>query len=139
MVHHGRGARRWEKLERISREPGALDILRVCWQDKGFNCGRCEKCVRTMVLLRILKLSSPNFPPLTDLDNLTAMVPQDRSEAAFVREAHELALARGDTQAARALAHSLRRWEVRQVLRKLRRGFLGGAFTRERRNQVPAS
>ena len=139
MVHHGRGARRWEKLERIAREPGALDILRVCWQDKGFNCGACEKCVRTMVLLRILRLSAPTFPPLTDLDALAAMTPHDRSEAVFVQEAHELALRHGDTPLARALATSLRKWETRRVLRMLNQGFLGGALNRERRQRPPVA
>lgn len=126
MVHHGRGAMRWQKLERIAREPGALEILRVCWQDKGFNCGRCEKCLRTMVLLRILQLESPNFPPLGDLRVIARLVPQDRSEAAFVREALALAKGRNAHEVAAALATSLRRWEARRTIRMIDEGFLHG-------------
>ena len=130
MVHHGRGAMRWQKLDRIAREPGVLDILRVCWQDKGFNCGRCEKCLRTMVLLRILGLRSQNFPPLDDLRALARLVPSDRSEARFVTEALALATERGDHRAAKALASSLRRYELRQVVRKINAGFLRGRLAR---------
>jgi hypothetical protein len=45
---------RLEKIRLLSRWPGALNFLRVCW-DTGaipeghLNCGRCAKCVRTML------------------------------------------------------------------------------------------
>lgn len=126
IVHHGRGAMRWQKLERIAQEPGALDLLRVCWQDKGFNCGQCEKCLRTMILLRLLGLTSPNFPPLDDLGRIARLTPDGPSDAVFVAEALALAHARGDRPAARALAASERRWRIRQVLRDVDQGFLGG-------------
>lgn len=126
IIHHARGVMRWQKLDRIAREPGALDLLRVCWQDQGFNCGRCEKCLRTMVLLRLLGLSSPNFPPLTHLASIARLVPENRSDAVFVSEALDLAVSRGDHEAARALAASLRRWRLRQFLRHADEGWLGG-------------
>lgn len=138
IVHHGRGAMRWQKLERIAREPGALDILRVCWQDQGFNCGTCEKCLRTMVLLRILKLHSPNFPELDDLRPIARLAPSDSSEATFVRDALALARARGDHQAAAALLRSLRRWELRRFLHKLDEGFFWSMISHRRTRRSPA-
>lgn len=44
---------RLEKIRRIAREPLVQRNLRVCWQNVGdrLNCGRCEKCVRTMLSL----------------------------------------------------------------------------------------
>ena len=45
---------RIEKIRLLTKWPGALDSLRVCW-DTGaipighLNCGRCAKCVRTML------------------------------------------------------------------------------------------
>lgn len=125
IVHHGRNAKRWQKLERIAREPGILDVLRVCWQDDGYNCGRCEKCLRTMVLLRLLGLESPAFPPLTSLQSLARMRPSDRSEACYVEEARALAVARNDAPAARALAASLRRWQLRRFAGEVKRMLQG--------------
>jgi hypothetical protein len=57
MVHHGAHANRVRKLETISLSIESYDRLRVCWiQDIGLkNCGQCEKCVRTMVALDLLK------------------------------------------------------------------------------------
>ena len=42
---------RLEKLAVLAGEPLVQRHLRVCWADKGdrLNCGRCEKCVRTML------------------------------------------------------------------------------------------
>lgn len=45
---------RLEKIALLSKWPGALDALRVCWEtdsipENHLNCGRCAKCVRTML------------------------------------------------------------------------------------------
>ncbi len=42
-----------ERLRRIAGNPLVLENLRVCWENRSptGNCGRCEKCVRTMVAL----------------------------------------------------------------------------------------
>lgn len=44
---------RLEKIRRIATEPLVQRNLRVCWQNVAdrLNCGRCEKCVRTMLSL----------------------------------------------------------------------------------------
>ncbi len=67
IVHDG-GERRIDKLRDLIVYPDILANLRVCWQSFARpNCGRCEKCVRTMLGLRALGVEScPAFPtPLT--------------------------------------------------------------------------
>jgi len=71
--HDGTEARRVDKIAwQIAKSPLALSYLRVCYMNaKGaYNCGRCEKCVRTMTsLLAAGKLAEaktfPNriYPP----------------------------------------------------------------------------
>jgi hypothetical protein len=53
FVYDGGEADRLEKVRFIARSPVALRFLRVCWEnrDGAYNCGRCEKCLRTMVEL----------------------------------------------------------------------------------------
>lgn len=114
VLHIGRGQKRWEKIAAIASAPGAIDLLRVCWQDKGYNCGRCEKCIRTMVLLRLLQLESPSFPPLNDME-LVGRRPDDPGEAAYVREALDLAIDRGDAEMIHWLTLSLRRYRIRTL------------------------
>lgn len=67
VVHDGVYSDRVGKLRVVAREPEALKRLRVCWQNTGsYNCGECEKCVRTMVALKgIGALDSAPFPTKT--------------------------------------------------------------------------
>lgn len=53
IVHDGLEATRVEKARLISSSPVALQHLRVCFINSGgaYNCGRCEKCIRTMLNL----------------------------------------------------------------------------------------
>ncbi len=52
IEHHGAHLTRAEKTEQVAPCQDALDVLRVCWRDVDrYNCGRCEKCLRTMVAL----------------------------------------------------------------------------------------
>jgi hypothetical protein len=54
LVHDGCEATRVEKVGFIASHEVALGSLRVCWEnrDGAYNCGRCEKCLRTMISLR---------------------------------------------------------------------------------------
>lgn len=54
ITHDGCEADRLEKVQAaICNWQLALDTLRVCWKhlDGKYNCGRCEKCIRTMLCL----------------------------------------------------------------------------------------
>ena len=55
FVHDGCEANRVEKVGRLSDCDIALENLRVCWKnhDASYNCGRCEKCLRTMINLKV--------------------------------------------------------------------------------------
>jgi hypothetical protein len=54
LVHDG-GETRMEKLRVLIQHPEALARLRVCWENLGdYNCGLCEKCIRTVLGLRAL-------------------------------------------------------------------------------------
>ncbi len=58
---------RTQKLARIADDPTARSALRVCWQGPtaALNCGRCEKCLRTMVALEAhgKREAFTSFPP----------------------------------------------------------------------------
>jgi len=56
VEHDGIEASRLDKLRLIVDESVALENLRVCWKNEQgmLNCGVCEKCIRTMIALRVL-------------------------------------------------------------------------------------
>lgn len=56
VEHFGSQYNRFEKLCQIAPQPIVQEHLRVCWehQNSHKNCGRCEKCLRTMVALETI-------------------------------------------------------------------------------------
>lgn len=65
FVHDGLEANRIQKLALIAGNQAALSALRVCWEsEREYNCGHCEKCLRTMTaLLALGKLDAcPTLP-----------------------------------------------------------------------------
>ncbi len=59
FIHDGCEADRFTKLSQLAAQPMLLKKLRVCASDfEGpvYNCGRCQKCLRTMLGLHILGL-----------------------------------------------------------------------------------
>ena len=61
ILHDGGGLPRDEKVREIAGWPAALEHLRVCWESpqRDRNCGRCFKCIRTILAFRVFGLSLP--------------------------------------------------------------------------------
>jgi hypothetical protein len=75
--HDAAECSRIQKVAYIADHPSALEHLRVCWfnKDNSYNCGRCEKCIRTMVNLLLAdsldKASTfPHTIQLADIRNI---------------------------------------------------------------------
>jgi hypothetical protein len=92
-------ARRVEKVAAIASHPVVHDALRVCWENRGnaYNCGVCEKCLRTMAALEIfggLDRCSTFAVPL-DYGRLARAVAPHASLDMFIRENLEAARLHG--------------------------------------------
>lgn len=99
IVHDGAAFGRIEKLRHLSRWPGAMRNLRVCWQGAQLdrNCCACEKCLRTMLMLDVCGQShSDAFPrPIKDevVANLVIKSQSGLDEFGYlIEEAHRLGL-----------------------------------------------
>lgn len=80
IEHDGAYLSRTAKVERIAAHQEALDVLRVCWrQVDRYNCGECEKCLRTMVALEAVGALErcSTFPERLDLDAVAKMQLED--------------------------------------------------------------
>ncbi len=55
VVYHGATTPRVEKVQRIAKWEETYERLMVCWETHGGlnNCGKCEKCICTMISLDI--------------------------------------------------------------------------------------
>lgn len=75
IQHIGAEISRTQRLWQIAEEPIVQRYLRVCWQrrrDKE-NCGQCEKCVRTMLVLETCG-QLENYPTLGKRNELATLI-----------------------------------------------------------------
>ena len=77
IVHDAGGYSRPQKITAIARWPAAMRHLRVCWAgpQKFSNCGRCEKCVRTILMFRACGLGVPECFPADVTDRQISSLP----------------------------------------------------------------
>ena len=65
----------YEKIAGIADWPIAQETLKVCWQNKTeeLNCGTCEKCLRTQMLIVGTGACIEKFTSFPDIDLVDAM------------------------------------------------------------------
>ena len=101
-----------------------LDDLRVCNRYSDYNCGACEKCLRTMVALALFDGRCSALPafraPMLDHVRLREF------EYSFWSDNLQAAHAVGRADIARAIARLLDRHDRKECLRTADRLFLGG-------------
>ncbi len=93
IVHYGADSIRVDKLRLVLSHEIVLKTLRVCWQEKAeaddyMNCGKCEKCIRTMVDLRAAGAPPPypSFAEQLDLTRVRNLVLPRYGERVFFEE-----------------------------------------------------
>lgn len=118
IVHDGCEVTRVEKTARVAADAFALEHLRVCLHNGAGpgNCGRCKKCIRTMVALEVLGVlpHAKSFPARLP-DGFDRLLPLgEESDRAFVEELVSFTEQRDpDNPLASAL-----RWRLRQTRRR---------------------
>lgn len=127
IVHEGAEARRLDKIVLIARDGQALANLRVCFDDMNRNCGRCAKCLRTMIPLRLMGVSSAPFPPLPPLGRIRKMSIANDIELIFLKENIDSGAGTMDPALLRALQVCMKRFQRRRLLTDVDEVFLGGA------------
>jgi hypothetical protein len=91
FVHDGAEASRINKIDwQIAQSELALKYLRVCYKntDGAYNCGKCEKCLRTMVGLYAAGVldRAETFPSRIDPRLLSDVTIEGYADAVFHRE-----------------------------------------------------
>jgi hypothetical protein len=91
FVHDGTEATRINKvLWQIARSPLALEHLRVCYLNEieAYNCGKCDKCLRTMINLYVAGVldKSATFPHHIDPGLVAAVPASDTADNIYSNE-----------------------------------------------------
>jgi len=98
--------------------------------DSGYNCNKCEKCVRTRMALRALGLRCDTFTPLEDLADLRDYRIESPSELTFVLDTMRMAQQRGDTPLATRLNAIARAYRLRRTAVRIDELLFGGQLKR---------
>jgi hypothetical protein len=130
IIHDGAEARRVDKVKKIAQSNAALANLRVCFNDMNVNCGKCAKCLRTMLPLNLLDASAAPFPSLPPIREIRKLHIANDIEAIFFKENVELALEATDKKLMDALCACLRRHEYKKLFKAADRVLLGGVVKR---------
>jgi len=131
VIHDGAWATRVEKTLALASWPATYDHLYVCFgRGKGSgleNCSRCEKCIRTMIALKLAGTLDQytTFPEPLERRHIRGWhMPYFKVTECFARELYNLAKRQGDIEVAHDLRLMLLNHQVRfsrlgQLLRRL--------------------
>lgn len=112
LIHDGANATRVEKVAAIAGDRLVQQTLRVCNKAGAYNCGRCEKCLRTMINLRLAG-ALDNFATFgrgLRLNEVRLIHVRDENKASYLSENLTALRAKGvDDDLALALADALNR------------------------------
>jgi hypothetical protein len=124
FVHDGAHLTRVEKTALLAESSVALRHLRVCTRNPGgeYNCGRCEKCVRTMIGLELagaLKLCK-TFPEIPIAELLALLWVTSANSASFARENLAVARQKHRADVVDALSYALWAFDAREASSRIR-------------------
>jgi len=123
FINDGYEASRVEKVSLISEHDIVLQNLRICHRkpDNALNCGRCEKCIRTMINLEVsdaLNCCSV-FESELDIKRVLKINAIGESKRSFIkRNLNALEKIKGDEDLIVALRSILKRPRWLQITRK---------------------
>jgi hypothetical protein len=126
-------AARTRKLAYIAESKIGLDQLRVCNVRSDYNCGTCEKCLRTMVTMEILGAVSAALPPFHPR-MIRAIKLWNRPQHGFWQSILDLARQRGRKDIAGEVQRLLGDYSRREWLRNFDARYLGGSLLRVKRS-----
>jgi hypothetical protein len=90
FIHDGCEATRIQKAALIAQSDVALKSLRVCFEsaNNAYNCGYCEKCIRTMINLHIVGAldQCTTFNTRLDPKRISRLLIANRGVRVFVEE-----------------------------------------------------
>lgn len=137
VIHHG-NAFRTEKTEKIVEFGYGVDDLRVCNVHSEYNCGKCEKCLRTMICLEMLNTSVTSLPALPHLDVIAGLRLDREGQYFMWRDIYRFASKTENSEFKAAVGKMLKRYEKREHLKEGDRLFFNQLILRLKRNIAKA-
>jgi len=110
-----------------------LDALRVCNVRSLYNCGECEKCLRTRFVMTLLGVESQSLKAIRDPKLLRQLKLHSANAYRFWMDNLLFAGRMGRHDFVREIGRITRSWRVREALRQLDDDLTGGRVFRLKR------
>lgn len=132
-VQHDGLVARSLKIRRLVEAGVDLSDLRVCNRFTDYNCGSCEKCLRTMVALELLDARVDAFPPLRNGEPIDRLPVLQQYWNVYWEDLLRLAQEVGHAEFIRAISALLRRYHRWRAVHDLDAAWLGSGLKTLRR------
>ncbi|WP_100643218.1 hypothetical protein [Alteromonas facilis] len=126
LVTHDGAAERSEKTRYIVESGISLEALRVCNRFADYNCGKCEKCLRTMTAIEIYGGKTNSLPKL-NVEQLQTIKIWDEFIYPFWVDNYKAAKSKGREDLLPPIMRIMKDWERRQRIKSFDNKFLHGA------------
>lgn len=126
VVHHG-VVTRCEKTRFVVEWGAGLSDLRVCNRFAEYNCGSCEKCIRTMAILHLYGGASPTLPQFHPR-MLRSLELWSEGGTQVWRDIQQIATLHGDNGMSKEVTRLLLRFDRKELLRRADALFAGGSI-----------
>ncbi|SNC74368.1 hypothetical protein SAMN04487881_2265 [Marinobacter sp. es.048] len=128
ILHDTADRERPEKIRKIAeRSQAVLDSLVVCWTYPDKNCGQCIKCIRTMIILKILGIETNSFPGSISPEYVSRLSPSEHYRAYF-EDLLRFAREQGDESMVKALQKSLSVSMTKKIVKLFDDRYLNGSI-----------
>ncbi len=114
ICHTGLESDRTGKIALISKQPELLEKLWVCWKDPRENCGKCSKCIRSYVAMRLCGIDDFKFSSQIHLSDISKQVIEDDERLSFFEYFRRDAQEREMPQLVRALDKAIMKYKTRR-------------------------
>lgn len=135
IVHHGASHRRTDKIKEILTNQYIADNLQVCWASTTENCGKCSKCVRTMLAIKLFKGRVKSLPGAENIEDLSLLKPDSENAVSFLKELIFLSADVGDEQVNKKLMSYYRNFQIKQIFPQIDRFVFNGFIRNAVRSQ----
>lgn len=129
-IYYDGAVKRYVKIKELGEIPSSLDRLRVCWQDNGYNCGKCEKCVRTMLLLKFFNLECPTLPEFEGWQSMRKWRIESDVQKRIISSLIKVARETNNRRIRYQLIYLRRREAFKRWLASIDRVYFSGSFKR---------
>lgn len=128
IVHDTADLERPDKILRIAeRSQSVLDNLVVCWKYPDRNCGQCLKCIRTMIIFKILGIENGAFTSSISAEYVSKLSLSQEDRVHF-EDLLRFAIEQGNESMEQAIRRSLSISTTKKIIKLIDDKYLNGSI-----------